>query len=170
MQPAIEAQTHFLSGAAKITTNAFIAINTVKCCNAQEAELRSYGRMLRKAAQQYIAQARFNALQIGTVRLLMLSLFVQGFWYGSNLVKDGKKTSGQVLTAFWACLMATQTFEQILPQMIILEKGRAAAAALQALVSKIDQVERVAEIGEKQTPGYVKGEIQIKNVRITRVQ
>ena len=163
-QPAIEKQARNLAEAAKHAITGFTAIETVKSHNAQENELRKYGRPLQEAAKQYIVQARANSLQIGSVRFLMLSVFVQGFWYGSHLVSDGKKTSGQILTTFWACLMACQTFEQILPQMIILEKGRAAAATIRAVIAKIDQVETVAVDRSAKTPSFVDGQIEVRNV------
>ena len=164
MQPAIERQAQHLADAAKNSIFAFNDIDTVKCHNAQDHELQKFRDALKEAAKSYLTQALANALQIGVVRLLMLSLFVQGFWYGSHLVADGKKSSGQVLTAFWACLMATQTFEQILPQMIILEKGRAAAATIQAVVVKIGAIGCVPDDGSVKAPSYINGEIQVRNV------
>ena len=163
MQPAIEKQMEQLDIATKLVSTAFSAIDTVKCFNGQDHELWQYAETIKKAARYYMSQARANALQIGFVRFMMLSLFVQGFWYGSHLVADGKKTSGQILTAFWACLMATQTFEQILPQMIVLEKGRAAAATLEALFKKVGQGENIVVMTGGKSPNYCEGDIHVRN-------
>lgn len=164
MQPAVELQSKHLTGATKTAHSAILAIDTVKCYNGQYLSLQQYAEHLQKAAGAYLMQARSNALQIGFVRFLMLSMFVQGFWYGSRLAADGKRTSGQILTAFWACLIATQTFEQILPQLIVLEKGRAAAAALQAALTKIDHDKHDFPLTDRKTPAYCQGDIHFRNV------
>lgn len=165
MQPAIESQTEELTQASKLANSSISGIDTVKCCNGQWSERMQYFLSIRKAARYYLIQARANALQMGLVRLLMRAMFVQGFWYGSHIVENGKKSSGQILTAFWACIMATQSFEQILPQMIVLEKGRAAAATLQAILVKIDRGQRVSNVVGLKTPIFCEGDIILKEVR-----
>ena len=165
MQPSIETQSEHLSQASKLADNALSAIDTVKCFNGQDSEVWQYSRSIKRAAQSYMKQARANALQIGFVRFVTLGMFVQGFWYGSHLVAIGNKTPGQVLTAFWACLMATQAIEQILPQMIVLEKGRAAGATLQAILAQMQTGRKVIRANGGLTPGYCDGDIEVRNVR-----
>lgn len=165
MQPSIETQSENLSQASKLADNAISAIDTVKCFNGQDYEVWQYSTSIKRAAQSYLKQARANALQIGFVRLVTLGMFVQGFWYGSHLVSIGSKTPGQILTAFWACLMATQAIEQILPQMIVLEKGRAAGATLKANLSQMQTSRKVVATDGDLTPGYCEGDIEVRNVR-----
>ena len=165
MQPCIEIQGENLSQASKLADNALSAIDTVKCFNGQDYEIWQYSKAIGRAAQSYLEQAQANALQIGFVRLVTLGMFVQGFWYGSHLVAIGNKTPGQILTTFWACLMATQAVEQILPQMIVLEKGRAAGATLEASLMQMERGRRIAKMNGGLTPGYCDGDIEIKNVR-----
>lgn len=165
MQPCIETQGESLNQASKLADNALSAIDTVKCFNGQDYEVWQYSRSIKTAAQSYLKQARANALQIGFVRLVTLGMFVQGFWYGSHLVANGNKTPGQILTAFWACLMATQAIEQILPQMIVLEKGRAAGATLEAILAQMQTGRKVIRTNGGLTPGYCDGDIEVRNVR-----
>lgn len=163
MQPSIDIQAAQLTQASKLVNNAISAIETVKCFNGQDFEIWQYASTIRKAARYYLVQAQANALQIGFVRLVTLGMFVQGFWYGSRLVAEGTKDAGQVLTTFWACLMATQAIEQILPQMIVLETGRAAGATL---LSVLNRVESGRKFQRKSglTPRYCDGDIEIQNV------
>lgn len=165
MQPCIETQSENLSQASKLADNAISAIDTVKCFNGQDYEVWQYSKAIRRAALSYLQQAQANALQIGFVRLVTLGMFVQGFWYGSHLVAVGKKTPGQILTAFWACLMATQAIEQILPQMIVLEKGRAAGATLKAILVQMERGRSVVIMNGGLTPRYCDGDIEVRNVR-----
>ena len=164
MQPAVEAQVKELTEASKLATNAISAIETVKCFNGQEFELSQYARSVREAAQFYLVQARSNALQIGFVRLAILGMFVQGFWYGSHLVNIGQKTPGDILTCFWACLMATQTVEQIMPQIMVLEKGRAAGAILDTVISRMEEDKGGSKTIGRTAPQYCEGDIEVRNV------
>lgn len=165
MQPCIETQSENLSQASKLADNAISAIDTVKCFNGQDYEVWQYSKAIKRAALSYLQQAQANALQIGFVRLVTLGMFVQGFWYGSHLVAVGNKTPGQILTAFWACLMATQAIEQILPQMIVLEKGRAAGATLKAILVQMERGRSVVSMNGGLTPRYCDGDIEVRNVR-----
>lgn len=164
MQPSIEAQSEELTRASKLANNAISAVDTVKCFNGQDFEIWQYAKAVHRAARFYLIQAQANALQIGFVRLITLGMFVQGFWYGSHLVDTGKKNPGQILTAFWACLMATQAIEQILPQMIVLEKGRAAGATLKVMLVQMESGRKVTKMIGRMTPRYCEGDIEIRNV------
>lgn len=163
MQPTIDGQAEALSIASKFANNALQAIDTVKCFNGQDFETWQYAKAIRKAAGKYLSQAMANSLQIGFTRFVTQSMFVQGFWYGSHLVIKGKKDPGQVLTAFWSCLMALQAVEQILPQMIVLEKGRAAGATLAAILTQMGRRRRVIKAGSLK-PRFCEGDIEVRNV------
>ncbi|KAL8851121.1 MAG: hypothetical protein Q9221_003924 [Calogaya cf. arnoldii] len=163
MQPSIEAQAKELNTASKFANNALQAIDVVKVFNGQDFETWQYAKAINRAAKKYLIQAKANALQIGFVRFITLSMFVQGFWYGSHIVITGKKDPGQVLTAFWSCLSALQAVEQILPQILVLEKGRAAGATLQAILTQMDKRHRVIVSGQL-APEFCEGDIEVRNV------
>jgi ATP-binding cassette subfamily B (MDR/TAP) protein 1 len=164
MQPSIAAQHTGLTKASKLANNAIVSIDTAKFFNGQSFEVHRYTYAIRDAAQHYLRQARSNALQIGFVRLTALGMFVQGFWYGSFLVRAGKSSPGEVLTTFWACLMATQSIEQILPQMMVLEKGRAAGVALRSILEQLSRRRRkMGPVGAR-APMFCDGDIDVRNV------
>ncbi|KAI9680304.1 MAG: hypothetical protein M1829_001190 [Trizodia sp. TS-e1964] len=163
MQPSIDAQAECLSSASKVFGTAIASIDTVKTFNGQDHELWLYGQSVKKAARFYLIQARSNALQIGFLRLVTLGMFVQGFWYGSTLVAQQSKIAGQILTTFWACLLATQAVEQILPHMIVLEKGKAAGASLRAKVLQMERGRMVTHMSGGLWPSTCNGDIEIKN-------
>lgn len=164
MQPAVECQTEELTNASKLATNAISAIDTVKYLNGQDFENWQYSRSVKRAAKFYLAQAQANAFQIGFVRVIILGMFVQGFWYGSHLVNYCNKRPGDILTAFWACLMATQTIEQLLPQIIVLEKGRAAGAMLKTTIMHMENGREAARVTGGTAPNFCDGDVVIRNV------
>lgn len=164
IQPRINSQEEQLAQAVKFSSNAISAIETVKCFNGQNHESDRYADRIKEAAKHYLVQAHGNALQIGLVRLFTLGMFVQGFWYGSTLV--GKSDSaGDVVTTFWSALMATQAIEQILPQMIVLEKGRAAGAALKTVIFRMERGRKIKSMTGKGSPAKCLGDINFHNVR-----
>ncbi len=164
MQPSIEAQAEELTKASKIVKNAISAIDTVKCFNGQGFERWQYRKAIKRAARYYLCQAQSNALQIGGLRLITLSIFVQGFWFGSHLVNTGQKNPGEILTAFWACLMATQAFEQIQPDVIVLEKGIAAGATLKSILDQMEGGLETERMSGGTVPLSCSGDIEVRNV------
>lgn len=169
MQPSIDAQIEELTEASKLANNAITVIDMVKCFNGQDSEMWQYANAIKKAANWYLVQARANAVQIGFVRIMTLGMFVQGFWYGSHLVASGNKNAGDVLTAFWACLVATQAIEQILPQMIVLEKGRAAGATLKAVLMQMERGRKITNMIGRTSPSYCEGDIEARNVSVPTI-
>lgn len=164
MKPSIEAQQSELTGASKTGNSAITSIDTVKCLNAQSVELRNFSFRIDKAAMHYLRHARINSLQIATIRMMMFGMFVQGFWYGSSLASSGKLSAGEVLRTFWACLIAAQSIELGLPQSIVLEKGKVAAAGLREALLFQRPSRSAGEMKDVSYPRYCEGDIEVSNV------
>ena len=164
MQPSIVAQELEKSRGSKLATNAISAIDVVKCSNGQDLEASEYAASVSRAAVFYLKQAWSNALQIGFVRFVTSSMFVQGFWYGSHLVRNGETSAGNVATAFWSCLMATKAFEDILPNILVLEKGRAAGIKLKAILDHVERGRTVVKAACGATPKFCEGDIEVREV------
>ncbi|TKA77577.1 hypothetical protein B0A49_02831 [Cryomyces minteri] len=164
VQLNIERQQEKLTEASKYSTNAFLAIETVKCFNGQDLEIFKFSKAIDAAKTFYIRQANANALQMGFVQLATLGMFVQGFWYGSTLLDSGTKNAGQVLTTFWSALSATQAIQQILPNMLVLEKGRAAGATLRAIMVQMEKGPNVSHTRGGMKPPRCAGDIDVRNL------
>lgn len=164
MKPSIEAQQSELSGASKVGNSAISSIDTVKCLNGQSVELHNFSFRIDKAAMHYLKHARINSLQIATIRLMMFGMFIQGFWYGSSLAVSGELSAGEVLRTFWACLIAAQSIELVLPQAIVLEKGKIAAAALRKTLTREGTSRDSDEMKGGSYPRYCEGDIEVSNV------
>lgn len=164
MKPSVEAQQEELSRASKVVSSATSSIETVKCLNGQAFEHRGFTTRIERAASQYLKHARLNSFQISIVRLMMFSMFVQGFWYGSNLATSGKLSSADVLRTFWACLSAAQSIELVLPQVILLEKGKLAATSLTIILNGQMEEGATAEMQGESYPRYCEGDIEVNDV------
>ena len=161
---SVEAQRQEITNASMMASTAISAIDTVKSFNGQDFELWQYAMAIRKVASHYLGQARVQALQNGFLRLFILSIFVQGFWYGSHLVDTGQRSPGDVLTCFWACLMAVQTAEAISTEYPYLLKGKAAGATIKASIIHMERGRRIRPMVGKKSPRRCDGEIEVRNV------
>ncbi|PBP26345.1 bile salt export pump [Diplocarpon rosae] len=163
LSPAIEAQKRELTRASKYASTAITAINTVKAYNGQDQEVWQYYDTIRKAAMSYLIQARCNALQFGISKFVMVGLFVQGFWFGLILVKQGMDPGG-ILTTFYACLAAMQAIETILPQWLVLTKGISAGQTLKSIMSQVENGRVVTNMTGSSRPETCEGDIEVKGV------
>ncbi|KAL3443442.1 P-loop containing nucleoside triphosphate hydrolase protein [Aspergillus insuetus] len=161
---SIEAQQNELKNASKVVNNAVVSIDTVKCLNGQDIELDKFSADVDKSASFFLRQAHHNALQISAMRFMMFGMFVQGFWYGSSLVHSGKLSAGDVLRTFWACSSAAQSLESLMPHLVILEKGKVAATALQRILRGGDKNLPVVEMHGAQYPGLCDGDVEVTSM------
>lgn len=165
MQPHLNEQKTCLSAASKTAAGAISEIETVKAFNGQPRELSAFTQAVHCAGKAYKSLTSLSALQLGFVRVLTLGMFVQGFWYGNKLVRNGKNdfTAADIMTTFWSCLMMTQTLDLAISQMILLEKGRAAGAGLRSLLQDIKTRDASYRGIGGYTPSQCNGEIEIKH-------
>lgn len=129
-QPMIMAERSLTAVAATLVDRAVAAIATVKAFNAVEherASLRAVLARMKSAADSLIG---LWGLNLGLTQFFMMAMFVQAFWYGSKLVRDGSNTPGQVMSVFWACLIATSNLHMATQQLVILTKGKCAMASI----------------------------------------
>lgn len=163
MQANIEAQKKDLTQASKYVHTAIISIDTVKAYNGQEQEVWQYASVIKKAARSYLKQANSTALQMGITRFVIISMFVQSFWFGISLSEKGLN-SGAILTTFYACLVATEAAETLLPQWLVIARGMSAGATLKALLLQMRNGKIVLEMGGSGTPSTCYGDIGVTDV------
>jgi len=153
-----------LQTALRYITNAIQSIETVKCFNGERYELKVFADITALAATIYMRVANLRSLQIGVMQFFTLSVFVQGFWYGTHLVRQGDRSVGQVITTFWAALMAIQGITAFLPQFIVMQKGRSAGAHLGLLMHQISASDRNHEMDGTLKPIRCPGDIEFRQV------
>jgi len=165
MQNALTNQQSKLTEAQKYLTSAFSAIETVKCFNGQEIELGKYVRKVKEAASWYFRVANVHAMQMGFLGFLASTIFVQGFFYGGILIDKQKKTTADVMTCFLSAIAAFQAVQGMLPNMIVLEKGRAAGSTLRMVMA---EVQGGAAVEKRSThlerPEECKGDIDVRDL------
>ncbi|ERT00505.1 hypothetical protein HMPREF1624_03878 [Sporothrix schenckii ATCC 58251] len=134
LKPAAERQRGALNNAAQHASAALSGIDLVKIYNGYDTELWQYVGAIRMAARHYARQALSSSAQMGYIKVWMINLFVIGFWFGLALVTRGSTTPGNVLTAFYAVLIAFQSLESLGTQWVTVLKGTVAGKALETMI------------------------------------
>ncbi|KAK5209706.1 ATP-dependent permease [Exophiala xenobiotica] len=156
-----------LNQAMKLANNFITNIVLVKCFNTQDQEARKYAIAIEEAAQLSLKSSIFKALQSGFVRFASTVIFVQGFWYGGTQVHAGKTDPGDVVTTFWACLIAAKSFEDILPQSFLLVGGQTATRSLLAVLKHINKAKTQTLKVDGLSPQFCEGEIEMQGQTCT---
>ena len=159
--PSMDVQKAELVNACKVANNAILSIEAVKCLNGQARESCSFSSRISNATRHYCRQAWVNALQMGVNRFAVYAMIVQSFWYGHSLKSSGEIAPGDVLMTFWACMVALQALELVLPRLIALEKGKLAGAALK---DTVDNGVANIEGGRGVYPSRCGGDIEVRRV------
>lgn len=132
--PNLNNERKHTATAATLVDHAVSAIATVKAFNAELHEAENIGVVLDKLQTAATKCIAIWGLTGTMAQFVMMAMFVQGFWFGSKLVREGKNSVGDVTTVFWACLIASSNLQMCIPQFIIFAKGKFAMASLIALI------------------------------------
>lgn len=132
--PLIAIERAQLGLAATLVERAVSAISTVKAFNATAFEQSAFLSVTQKIQNTAWRVNRLWAVTSGLNQFIAMGMFVQGFWFGAKLVRNGDVGVGNVMAVFWACLIATTNFQMCIPHLITLGKGKFAMSSLIALV------------------------------------
>ncbi|KIM24333.1 hypothetical protein M408DRAFT_27162 [Serendipita vermifera MAFF 305830] len=110
------------------------AISTVKAFNAQSLESARTNFKLELVRLASNKLTMIWSIAIGFANFVTFSMFVQGFWFGAKLVREGKISSGDVLAVFWACLIAASTLNSFMACAVAFTKGKSSMVTLMTLI------------------------------------
>ncbi|KAJ4364338.1 ATP-dependent permease [Ascochyta clinopodiicola] len=159
-------QANQLQRALKHITNAIQSIETVKCFNGERYELQAFSKAVFLAGSLYKRVANMRSLQIGLIQFFTLTVFVQGFAYGSHLVRSGSLDVGSVITTFWAALLAIGGITGFLPQFIVMQKGKISGAKLRVLMEQMSAEGEPHESQGKFEPSRCPGDIEFRRASL----
>ncbi|KAF3004084.1 hypothetical protein E8E13_003217 [Curvularia kusanoi] len=153
-----------LQVALKYVTSAIRSIETVKCFNGQGYELQSFTRVSSMASKLYKRVANLRSMQIALIQFFTYTVFVQGFAYGSHLVRSGSLDVSSVITTFWAALLAIGGITGFLPQFIVMQKGKVSGAWLRTLMDQMAKEDEPTESQGQFKPSRCLGDIEFRRV------
>ncbi|KAJ3473619.1 hypothetical protein NLI96_g12910 [Meripilus lineatus] len=132
--PALAMERAQIAAAATVVDRAASAIATVKAFNAELHEQLTLDATLRRMRAAATTCITVWGITTSLTQFVTMAMFVQGFWYGSKLVRQGQISVGDVTAVFWACVIASSNMQMCLPQLVVFAKGKFAMASLVALI------------------------------------
>ncbi|KAF8333191.1 P-loop containing nucleoside triphosphate hydrolase protein [Cantharellus anzutake] len=136
--PHYDAERSVTASVATRITRAIASISTVKSYNAAGYEESQVSSLLEQSIKAYKACTTVWGASNGAVQFVLFSMFVQGFWFGAKLVREGKASAGTVMSVFWACIVLQASLGTCLPLLVTLTKGKTAMASLQVVINGDD--------------------------------
>ncbi|KAK2466561.1 hypothetical protein APHAL10511_001423 [Amanita phalloides] len=131
--PLLAKEEAHTASAATLVDRAISGIVTVKAFNAIPHELSVASATFHSVERASCKLTGVWGATSGLAQFVMMSMFVQGFWFGAKLVRNRTVSSGDIMAVFWACLIATNNLQMCIPQFIVLAKGKHAIASLLTL-------------------------------------
>ena len=119
-------ERNLLMRAASLVSRAAANIGTLKASNAESHE----SSLLMHIPAALPALPAIWGGTTGASQFVTMAMFVEGFWFGTQ----GKIQPGGVMSVFWACLIATSNLQMAVPLLVVLTKGKIAAAELASLI------------------------------------
>ena len=135
--PMLEQERRAFAEASTNVERTTSAITTVKAHNAESTESKRFEPISTRAQNSLVRQAIVWAISYSTSETLLLSTFVIGFWYGAKVVREGKTSAGDVMTVFWAALLAATYLQMAVPQLMLVTKGKMSMASLRTVVKDL---------------------------------
>jgi ATP-binding cassette subfamily B (MDR/TAP) protein 1 len=132
--PRYDLERSLLARASSLTTTSLSAIATIKSFNAQSSTQSRLSILLNQVRKTAHACSAIWGVTAGGTQFVLFAMFVQGFWFGSALVRKGQITPGQVMGVFWACLIAASNLQMCIPLIVTVSKGKSAAVAVAELL------------------------------------
>ena len=129
--PRLAQENLLIAHAATLVSRVASNIGAVKAANAASYE---HTHLKRIPAGVQSLGAVFG-VTAGTSQFVTMAMFVQGFWFGAYLVREGKNQPGDVMSVFWACLIATSNLQMMVPLLVVLARGKAAAVELATVIA-----------------------------------
>ncbi|QRW13276.1 ABC transporter transmembrane region [Ceratobasidium sp. AG-Ba] len=138
--PRYDTEQNLLAQAGDVTATSMTAIATVKAFNAQSTTASRVNVLLDRARKAAHASAAVWGFTAGGTQFILFAMFVQGFWFGSALVRKGHVSPGQVMGVFWACLIAASNLQMCVPLFVTISKGKSAAVAVAVILDPLPAV------------------------------
>jgi ATP-binding cassette, subfamily B (MDR/TAP), member 1 len=157
--PLLESERSHTASAATLISRAISCITTVKAFNATAEVTKSLSDILSRMQSASIRLAVLWTVTEALSHFITMAMFVQGFWYGSKLIREGHVKVGDVTAVFSACLVATSSLRTCIPQLVILAKGKSSMASLLSVFPMSPTTTRSDIV-----PTVCEGELTIQNV------
>ncbi|ODV79314.1 ATP-dependent permease [Suhomyces tanzawaensis NRRL Y-17324] len=125
-------ENDYSSQASRILDWSFVSSSLVRILGAKYYEMVKFNKVVQSSAEAYYKLANSIALNESVLKILILLMFVQGFWFGNHMIQNGKLDVAQVFTCFSSCLLLGSQVTKFNHLLAILNKAHAAMTRLKS--------------------------------------
>lgn len=151
--------------AGAVANEVLSSIRTVIAYSGQEEESKRYDEKLDVAYRAGVKKAHMAGFSMGLTMFVMVCVYALGFWYGSTLVRRGEMNAGDVVTVFFAVIIAAMSIGQAAPNVSSFSVARGAAPRIFDVIDRKSAINPFSTEGE--TLDQVKGLIVFQDVSFT---
>eukprot|EP00898_Chlorokybus_atmophyticus_P008646 jgi/Chlat1/8783/Chrsp90S09249 len=147
--------------AGAVATEAVANARTVAAFNGQEQAAAAYSRALSSSFTAAVRQGVAQGVSLGAVFFILYCSYSLSLWYGGQLVAKREINGGDVLSVFFAVLLAGFSLGQALPLLSTIAAGRGAAYRLYSAVDRVPLIDNDAGVVPTTPP---LGQIELRDV------
>ncbi|ONH67885.1 Alpha-factor-transporting ATPase [Cyberlindnera fabianii] len=136
--------------AAKILDFSLVSAKQVRLFSTQGYETSKFVSAVTRCKDVFIKLSIISAANVGSLRFIVLCMFVQGFWFGSHQVRKGNASPGDVLTCFTSCLMVGEVLKSCFPQILTIQTANVAMTKIQNFI----QLRKITTVKSKFTKNF----------------
>lgn len=101
----------------------FSAYQWVKIVYSKDIELKKYSDILDTCETAYRKFSLYANTVAGIMRAVSLLIFVQSFWFGSFLIRNGQGEGSKIIAAFYSCLKLSMMISSLSVLAVIFQKA-----------------------------------------------
>jgi ATP-binding cassette subfamily B (MDR/TAP) protein 1 len=141
------------ANAGSVAEQVFSGIRTVYSFSLQDRFAERYEDKLDGALRAGTKRGIVTGLGFGIFMCILFCTYGLSFWYGAQLIREGKVNGGTVLVVFYAMMMGAQSLNTLPPNLSAVSSAAGAAYKI------FETIDRVPEIN-KQAPGFVPSQLK----------
>lgn len=148
--------------ASKVANDAVSSIRTVAAFVAEEKVLQLYNEKCSLPLKAGIRRGHVSGLGLGFSNFVMFNAYALAFWYGGQLIKEGKTTFKDVFQVFFAIVMSAMGVAQtagLAPNMTDVK------TAVNSIFKILDRKTKIDADAPGKTLDVVRGDIELVHLK-----
>lgn len=133
--------------------------------NGKDSDLVNFNTLIDRCSKVYYKLENAVYLNAGIIKALALLMFVQGFWFGTTMIRLHRVRIHEVFTAFSACFMLASQVSSLVELLGDLQRSRSAIGKIIAFVEASQVSSKTSRDSVKISPTFCEGSIEFKNVQ-----
>lgn len=140
------------SDAAQILSWTMNSAQMIRLFGTQLLETENFKACTKKCSEFFIKFSLFSSMNYASLRFFTLCTFVQGFWFGNIMIKQGKLDTGDVITCFSSCILLGSAINNTSHQFVCIQKGRVALLKILEFIQNDDCNNTMADTSIPSSP------------------